>query len=770
MNRGANTTRIGILMILIAALALACVIRLFDLQIVKGTKYESQANQRLVRAYSLPAPRGEILDCNDKPLVENRMGYSIQVQKVDRTEDELNRILYDAAYLAASYGSEIESTFPIVINEITDELEYDFNIESNGGTRRVEGVSLVSTATPKTDAKKDDENEEEAKIEDTKEDREAAEKKAAEALEKWKKENNLKDFTSIDQILDHYEKKYSVSSEFDDEKALTVIAMRYAMEKGKFSEKNPYTLARDVDELVGQQIKEQFMKFPGVELVIEPVRVFSNGTMAAHILGRTGKIYAEEYAEMKDDGYGMNDIIGKEGLEKILEPYLKGKDGYKSLEMNRGGGITQILQSKEPTPGNFARLTIDYRLQKTMEEALNEHITSAVGTGGAGAAIAIDPKTGGVLAMASYPTYDLTTFNDDYEDLLKSKAKPLINRALNGTYSPGSTFKPLTAIAALETGTITPDTYIVDKGKYTYYDSYQPTCLVYSSAGVTHGTIEVSEAIGVSCNYFFYDVGRKTGIETIDEYATRFGLGETTGIELPESTGILASPENREAAGNEWYPGDVLQAAIGQSDNMFTPAQLASYVTTILNKGKRYSLHLVKEVVNYDTKEVIYGYKPEILSEIDISDSTYNVVKEGMRQVVTIGTAREAFASSKYKAAGKTGTAEVPDGADNVLFVGFAPYDNPEIVIAVVIEHGAKSIFAAKVARDVFDAFMKIKDGKYEEENGEEDEALQEDRYNEALPTKEEKERNEKQEGASGMTPQNSMTEQGSEFAGEGTL
>lgn len=776
MHNMTSGRRLGIIIAIALILAVVCFVRLFDLQIVNGSSYEGQANRRLVRAYSITAPRGEILDCNDKPLVENRMGGSIQIQKIDIEEDELNRILCDAAYLAALYDSEIESVFPIVLNENTDELEFDFDIESNGGTRKVEGVKPIKKSESDEEERTDTDDGTEEDKEEAKKKLEEKKKKDEEALEKWKKDNKLTEYTSAEAILDYYEKKYSVSSEFDDKKALTVTAIRYAMEKGKFSEKNPYTLARDVDEIVQQQIKEQFMKFRGVEIVIEPVRVFSNGTMAAHILGRTGKIYAEEYAEMKDDGYGMTDIIGKDGLEKILEPYLKGQDGYKSVEMNRGGGVTQILESSDPKPGNFARLTINSDLQRVMESALKEQVMTAVGTNGAGAAIAVNPKTGGVLAMASYPSYDLTTFNEDYEDLLTSKAKPLINRVLSGTYSPGSTFKPLTAIAALETGVIAPNTYITDRGKYTYYDSYQPTCLVYSSTGATHGTIEVSEAIGVSCNYFFYDVGRRTGIETIDEYATMFGLGENTGIELPESTGILASPKAREAAGGIWYPGDVLQAAIGQSDNMFTPAQLAAYVCTILNKGKRYALHLVDEVVDYDTDEVIFKNEPKVLADNPISDSTYNAVKAGMRQVVTMGTAQAAFATSKYKAAGKTGTAEVPGGADNVLFVGFAPYDDPEIVIAVIIEHGAKSVFAANVARLVFDAYMDIKDGKFEKENeAEPDEEETGTKQPEAvLPSQNSGKTgatSERNDGnTEGRKPQNSVDSTSDSSAGEGTL
>ena len=698
--------RFYIIIATVVLLAAACAVRLVDLQIVKGSEYAEINNERLVRAYSVAAPRGEILDNKGKPLVENRTGYSIRVQKIGLNDDELNRILYSAAKLAAEYGAETESSFPIVKDENGKSLAFDFTIEENGGTRPVEGVKYPKT-TEKPDEKTSD-----AKETEDKTNAGDSEEKKAEKLEAWKKDNKLTDFSSAEEILGFYEKKYAVSSEYDSDTALAITAIRYAMDKASFSEKNSYKLCRDVDMAVVQQIKEQYSDFPGIDVVIEPFRSFTKGTLAAHILGRTGRIYAEEYAEMKNDGYGINDMIGKDGLEKVLEKYLKGKDGYKSVEMSRGGGVTRILQDKEPKSGNYAKLTLDRDLQEATENALKEKISQAVGTG-SGAAIAVNPKTGGVLAMASYPTYDLSTFNEDYDKLIKSKTKPLINRVLNGTYSPGSTFKPLTSVAALESGTITPDTYITDLGKYTYYPSYQPTCLVYSSSGATHGTINVSQAIGVSCNYFFYDVGRRMGIETLDQYASNFGLGQTTGIELPESTGILASPSNRESAGGVWYPGDVLQAAIGQSDNLFTPAQLASYICTLLNKGKRYSLHLVDEVVDYDTNEVVLKKEPEVLSDNPISDSTYNAVTDGMRRVVTSGTASAAFASSKYKAAGKTGTAEVPDGADNVLFVGFAPYDDPEIVVAVIIEHGASSSFSAGVAREIFDAYMQIKNGKY---------------------------------------------------------
>ncbi len=674
-----------ILMILVGVLILACVIRLFELQIVQGEKYRQIAENRLVRAYPIKAPRGEILDRYEQPFVKNRMGYTVQFQKMEIDDDLLNEEILQITNLVEEFGGELAAEFPVVYSEKEQEWNFAYlDIE----TTEEEEETLDSKAV--------------AELRETRK----------KELQAWLKENELEKNSDPLDIINHFRTQYKVAAKYQDVDVLKIVAVRHDMERSGFSDRTPYSMARDVSEVAVQRIKEKGMDFPGVEVEIEPVRVYAAGNSAAHILGRTGIIYAEEYQELKDQGYGMNDVIGKDGLEKILEPYLKGTDGYKSVSMSRAGGVNEILQSQPVKPGNYVKLTLDLELQKAMEESLQENITAADDRFGAGGAIAIIPGTGEVLAMASYPTYNPETFDEDYEDLLQAKSKPLFNRVLNGTYSPGSTLKPLTAIAGLETGIIKPDTYIADQGKYTYFDSYQPTCLVYSASGGTrtHGTIEVAEALGVSCNYFFFEVGRKVGIEELNRYATGFGLGEPTGIELSESKGQMAGPKVREANGGTWYPGDVIQTAIGQSDSLFTPAQLASYIATVLNRGVRYKLHLISEIVDYDTGEAVVKNQAEILSEISISESTLNKVTAGMRQVVTSGTAKDAFADSKYKAAGKTGTAEVPGGRDNVLFVGFAPYENPEIVVAVVIEHGANSHYAAKVARDVFDAYMELKD------------------------------------------------------------
>ncbi len=683
---GRNSERYTILIAIVGVLVLTCIIRLFGLQIVKGNSYRATAEKRLVQAYPVKAPRGEILDRYGEPFIRNRMGYSIQIRQIDIPREELHDRILALADMVLEAGGTLASEFPVFYDEENEFFGYTFTEGKDANER----IKTAREESPETlQAVKD-----------------AQQKK----LNEWKESEKLTGYATAKEIGEFYRGKYRLSGKYNDAEAMKIVAVCYDMEKKQFGGNNPYTLARDIGVGVLQKVKENSEQFPGVSVETESIREYAHQNCAAHILGRCDKIYAEEYEELKSKGYGMNDIIGKDGLEKVLERYLRGTDGYKSVSMEKNGSATELLESQPVKPGNYAKLTLDVKLQLATEQALKENISSAVGSDGAGGAIAIIPSTGEVLALASYPSYDPANFVKEYDKLLASKSKPLVNRALDGVYSPGSTFKPLTAIAGLESGVISPDTYLEDKGKYTFFRDYQPTCLVYSQKGETHGTIEVSEALGVSCNYFFFEVGRLCGIETLNEYAKKFGLGEKTGIELGEGKGLVAGPEHREELGQEWHPGDVIQAAIGQSDNQFTPAQLANYIATLLNKGRRYRLHMVGDVVDYDTEEVVMRNNPELLSEVSIKDSTYEKVKAGMRQVVTMGTAKAAFEGTSYQAAGKTGTAEVPNGADNVLFVGFAPYETPEIVVAVVIEHGASSHYAAKVAREIMDAYMELKE------------------------------------------------------------
>lgn len=645
---------------LVAAFTLLCIIRLFNLQIVNGEEYKEQADNRFIRAYSIKAPRGEIVDTYGRPLVSNSMGYFIQIQSMDKENSTLNDTLLKLMKICDEDGVEYFDDLPI------SEAPYEFAFADDA-----------------------DEN----------------------AANEWLKGGKLEKYKTAKEVMEYFTERYKISENCSESEVRALVGVRYTMETKSFSVMNPYTFANNIEMTTVQKIKENSFKLKGVSVEIEPVREYPNGSLAAHILGRTGIIYKEEYDELKDKGYGMNDIIGKDGLEKVLEEYLKGTDGYKRVEQTQSGNVSQTLSVKEPHTSNYAVLTIDSELQRVTEESLAENISAARAAKGydcySGAAVAVEISTGAVLSIASLPNYDPAEYTSRYNEFLNDPKKPLFNRALNGAYTPGSTFKPLTAVAALEEGVISPNTVIETKGIYTYYaPSYQPTCLIWKNSRRTHGSINVSEAIGASCNYFFYDVGRRLTIGNLEKYAGYFGLGETTGIELSESGGIVAGPTYRDKLGMEWYPGDTLQAAIGQSDNMFTPVQLASYVSTILNRGTRYSLHLVKEIRDYDTGGVVYKKETEVLSEHEISDSTYNAVKDGMRRVTQDGTASAVFGDFPIEVGGKTGTAEVGSGSDNVLFVGFAPYENPRIAVAVVLEHGATSRYAAQVARDMFEYYL----------------------------------------------------------------
>ncbi len=658
-NRGLRH-RYVILGTFLAVFVIICAVRLFSLQIIKGADYRETITNQTERAYPIKASRGEILDTYGRPMVSNRMGYYIRIQDMSADDIKLNETIAILLEIVKNNNGEFIDRFPIKGSD----GEFDF-----GNTEDV-----------------------------------------SKSIKEWKKENDFPDKYSGKKILKLLEEEYNISEEYDALTRRDIVAVRYQMDKNNFSVTTPYTFANDISTEIVQQVSERGYEMIGVSVEVEPVRDYLGGTMAAHILGRTDIIYADEYEKLKDKGYGMNDIIGKDGIEKELEPYLKGKDGSMMVKQNKKGSVEQVLSEIPPQTDNYAVLTIDSKLQGVAEKSLAENIEAARGDKGSdafvGAAIAVDIKTGGVLAIASHPSYDPTTYTEKYNEFLKDATNPLFNRALSGAYTPGSTFKPLTAIAALEEGVVTPKSTICCEGVYKYYaPSYQPTCLIWKS-GKTHENLNVSEAIGVSCNYYFYEAGRRVGIDKLEKYAKAFGLGEKTGIELYEEKGIVAGPTYREKLDREWYPGDTLQAAIGQSDNMFTPAQLASYIATIINKGKRYSLHIIKEVRAYETDKIVYKTEPKVLSEIEIKDSTIEAVKDGMRRVTDDGTASAVFEDFPIEVGGKTGTAEVSRGSDNVLFVGFAPYDNPQIAVAVVIEHGASSRYAARVGRDMFASYL----------------------------------------------------------------
>ena len=485
---------------------------------------------------------------------------------------------------------------------------------------------------------------------------------------------------------------------YTDYETHCLLMIRYDMESKNFGALTPYTLAENVDRYLLTAMKESPVM--GMEIVQRTDRAYAYPGYASHILGRISKIYAEDWPYYNAQGYEMDAMVGISGCELAFEEQLRGEDGIMKIFADEDGNIVRMEMIKEPKRGNDVWLTIDIGLQVVAEDALAQNIAnivaSATGTRtgedcNAGAVVATDPNTGAMLAIASYPTYDLTTYNEDYDVLYADKNLPLFNRALEGTYAPGSTFKLGMAIAAMEEGVVTPATVIETKGIYRYFNSYQPRCWIYTSTGRSHGPINVVKAIEVSCNYYFYDVGRQMGIEAMNRYCTSFGLGQLTGIELPEAVGVLAGPAWRDAAGYaEWSELDTLAAAIGQSDNLFTPIQLSQYVAAITN-GTRYSAHLLYRVVDYGTGEILSETVPEVLGTVSFADSTMTALKQGMRQVVT----SSATLSRNFRrvdamgvtVGGKTGTAQVfATDSDNGLFTCVAPLDDPQIAIAYVIE------------------------------------------------------------------------------------
>ena len=656
---------IYIFILLISALILH---RLFSLQIIEGESYRVVSDSRLARSIPIKAPRGEILDRYGRPLVTNRVGYSVAVSKIDDDKTAMNRMILNLCNLSQNEGLDYEDTLPISGDE-----PFIFTFDGNTEEEKLEKEA------------------------------------------QFRIENSYDSAVSAADIIEKYIKKYEISEKYSKAEIRKICGMRYAMEKRSFSSNNPYIFLKDVDINLVTQLKEQKENFPYITVYEEPVREYVCGTVAAHILGRTGIIDADEYAVLKNSGYGMNDYLGKQGAEKAFEKYLKGTDGANSLERKIKDGKSEIVYSRDPIPGNSVVLTLDLDLQRAAEKSLEENIkkiarSSKINDGhdaNAGAAVAIDVKTGEILALASYPSYDPAKFNKLYNELLSDPAKPMFNRAINGAYEPGSTYKPAVAVAALEESLVTPNEKITDKGVYKYL-GHDFACWIYRSSRGTHGSINTSQALQHSCNYFFYEMGRRLGIDNINKYSEMFGLGDYTGIELEneEAKGQIANPEAREKAGGEWYPGDVLQAAIGQSDNLFTPIQLANYTATLANGGALYNAHLLKSVKSNKTYEIIEEKEPEVRSNIEIKQQNYNAVLEGMRLVAAEGTASSVFQGFPVQTAGKTGSAQVSRGSANGIYIGFAPFDDPQIAVAVVVEHGGSGGKVSYIGRDIFEEYF----------------------------------------------------------------
>ncbi len=492
-------------------------------------------------------------------------------------------------------------------------------------------------------------------------------------------------FPTESEIVDWYLARYKISEKddsgaplFTDAEIDKILRVRYDMEVADFSVYNRYTFATDVDIEFMTYVKE--MHIVGADFEIETERKYAYPGYASHILGRTGPITEDTWEYYKALGYDMGDTVGIDGCEAAFEDYLRGVDGVRVVVEDKNGMIIESYVEKEPIPGKDVYLTIDIELQMVAEKALEENVRM-FGDTKAGAISAIDPENGEVLVLASYPTFDLSTLSEDYNDLLKDPRNPLLNRGLN-PYTPGSAFKVGMVAAGISTGTVTPSKCFYCGGADPVYGN---KCWIYPGK---HDDVNASYALQVSCNCYFYELGPLMGIEAMNKYCKAFGLGEPTGIEIKESTGILAGPDFRADRGEEWREIDTVMAAIGQSDNMFNPLQMANYIATVLNGGSRYSAHLLLEVRSYGSEEPIHKTEAEIVDRIALSPTAVQTAMDGMKAMVK----NDSVASANMKGipvtvGGKTGTAQRGSGRnDNRLFVCAAPYNDPEIVISVVIE------------------------------------------------------------------------------------
>lgn len=667
---------------LLALAALGAV--LYRTQIVRGDYYAAQAMYKISNIETVEAGRGEIVDRNGCVLVTNSITYQVTLDATRMgTADNRNRILSALVSVCDEQGVAWNDSLPV-----SAEPPFAYTGDEVFFYSSDEDPEKPATPTRLY--------------------------KLAVAM-KWITADTPAGRLPPAQILLARMAASFRLSEPDPVQMRRVVGVLYELYlRSKDVYRTTYVFARDVDVTFISRVKE--LGLAGVSIRPVSVRQYSTD-YAAHLLGRVGLMDAEEWAyyqtvDLDGDGqsdYPMDASVGKEGVEKAFEPWLRGSAGVRSVELNTDGKAVSETWIKPPEAGGRVMLTLDIALQQKVEQALAYRIPRLSGRNKQGAAaVVIDVKDGGVLACASYPTFHLATYSADYRENAANKLKPLYNRALLGAYAPGSTFKPVTGIAGLEEGIITPTTRILDTGVYRYYSNNGPKCWIYRQYGSTHGQQTVSQAITNSCNVFFYDVGRQLGIERLRKYAALFGLGEKTGIELPESAGIMAGPEYTEAMGQTWYPGNTLSVAIGQENSQFTPVQLANYVATLVNGGTRYKVHLLRQVDASADGRTIYRCQPEAVDNIRIAPRNLDAVKSGMLALTQSGSLARYFRDLDVKVGAKTGSAQISAASSdsNAVLVCFAPYDDPEIAVAIVCERGGTGSELGAVAADIFRAYF----------------------------------------------------------------
>ena len=679
MQKMVKPIRLVVLAVVFVLLLGVYFVALYKLQIIGGREYYAVGETETKEGITIAAARGNILDRYGRLLVSNSLCNNLSINVTELfSQDDPNAVILELCSAVERFGDTYPDTLPITKAPPFEFTEMDTLQKS--------------------------------------------------MLDAWLKANDMPLDSSAVEILAAMRTRYSVGSEYNAEDARRIVGVRYEINDRFNINTTPYVFAEDVSMPLLTYLMEQ--DIPGFELSSSYVREYKT-QYAAHLLGYTGKLTAEEWATYAGKDYSLDAYVGKDGVEYAFEGYLHGVNGEAEVYSNLDGVTLRTKYTKEPQPGGHVYLTLDIGLQEVCEEALAAHIESInedrariiaeaemYGTestemisGGALCVVKVD--TGEPLALVSYPTYDAATMLDNYETLVADENAPLYNRALMGVYAPGSTFKPCTATALLAEGIISPTRTLKTEGQFTKYidDGYAPECWIYSTYKYTHGEINVVQAITYSCNYFFYYFGDELGIDKMAYYAKLYGLGEHTGIELPEVTGQMSTQSFKEQyTGISWFQGDTLQSAIGQSFTEFTPLQMAEYCAAIANGGTRHSASILKEVRSYDYSKTLFQRETEVLSKLDIDPEIFGYIQYGMYGVLydAASTLKEHWLDSSIVAAAKTGTAQRGEGlVNNAMFILYAPYgDNPEIAIAIAVEKGGAGATLSPVARKIVDYYF----------------------------------------------------------------
>lgn len=686
-NRLVKPGRVAGLVILILLLLTVYLVALYKLQIIEGEANYNRSSELTNSERVVTAARGNIYDRYGRTLVSNEETYNLKID-TDKlfANDDPNSVILELVHMVQGYGDEYTDDLPITM---TPPFEYDPDM----------------TAIQRT------------------------------MLDAYYVRQEIDPDSTAVELMSYMRTRYNIDNSYSAEEMRIIAGVRYSINVRYAVNTADYIFVEDASMKLISSIMEN--KLVGIE--VERAYSRKYGTeYAAHILGYTGLMTQEEYEKYSLLNYSTDAMVGKDGVEYAFENYLHGKDGKVIETRNSAGTVLATVYEEEPEPGNHVYLTIDSVLQEQTERILANGVSilkqniaqkRAEGTArgdynvdlkdeitGA-AAVVVNVKTGEPLAMASWPTYNVATILEDYQELLEAENAPLFNRTLMGTYAPGSTFKPCTAIAALTMGIVNTEDKIKCEGVYTRYaaEGYAPECWIWNSTKdhLTHPEENVTTAIRDSCNYYFYSIGNYLGVDDLGKFAANFGLGEYSGIELVEAKGNMSNQANHmDYAGTEWRIGDTLQAAIGQSDSVFTPIQMAEYCATVANSGTRYSASILKSIRNYDYSEKLYDREPTVMSTVESAEYNWAAVHEGMWQVLNDYINEKnvnVWVDCQWRVAGKTGTAQKGEGIQNDgIFMCYAPYKDPEVAIFVVVERGGAGADVQFIARHIMDAYITI--------------------------------------------------------------